>query len=154
MECIESCEFLSRVGTWLGGEELFHSPLRTFYSTPPSRTPFCVDDIARVPIAKSSFEWLHLLVAVHHLECFSVIHYLMIDFDQHLAITTYGSGPTASERELNDASLSAISLPLVPMCPGTHKAPRLGPRAQRFSPTLRGIQREAQIPKPEPNHAL
>ena len=46
---------------------------------------------------------------------------LDVDFEQHLAIPTNGSEPTIPKRAPRDVSLSAILLPLIPVCPGTHK---------------------------------
>ena len=91
---------------------------------------------------KISFEWLHPLVAVHHLEWFSVTHSLIIHFDQHLAIPTNNSGPTIPERAPKNASLLAISLPLIPVYPVTHKRrsllhPASLPSASLHSPTSR-----------------
>ena len=47
--------------------------------------------------------------------------FLNVDLAQHLAIPTNGSDPTISEHALRDASLSAISLPLIPVFSGTQR---------------------------------
>jgi hypothetical protein len=97
----------------------------------PIMTLDCVllKDSSRAPIARSEPEinfqaCLCVLQGPHRNArcCFSIQHFIFL-FIFCLEIPKKGSGPTNRWTELSLMSLSAISFPLTPACPGTHYSP-------------------------------
>ena len=101
-----------------------------------------VDELCPILVFPWTKEFLRMvalsLVTAHRSEWLFDTHFLMMDLAQDLAISINGSGADISERTPRDASLSAISLPLIPVCSGIQrKCSATIPSASLHSPTKR-----------------